>query len=130
MANDGQLDLQNLRARISRIVNTSLDEVEKTLRSGTPAAKASVMKTTLPALIKVLGEEEKADELSEMRRIVSEIAERDRMRISGMEAKDGAGDDANGPSTEGNPEGQSGSGAKVVRLHGVDLPTDMSGTSG
>jgi len=125
MANDGQLDLQNLRARISRIVNTSLDEVEKTLRSGTPAAKASVMKTTLPALIKVLGEEEKADELSEMRRIVSEIAERDRMRISGME-------EANGPSTEGNQgEGSTGGeGAKVVRLHGPDLPTDMSGTSG
>ena len=122
MADDGQLDLQSLRARISRIVNTSLDEVEKTLRSGTPAAKASVMKTTLPALIKVLGEEEKADELSEMRRIVAEIAERDRMLISGME-------NANGPSTEGNPEG-SGSDAKVVRLHGVDLPTDMSGTSG
>ena len=130
MANDGQLDLQNLRARISRIVNTSLDEVEKTLKSGTPAAKASVMKTTLPALIKVLGEEEKADELSEMRRIVGELAENDRMRIRGMEGKDEAG---NGPSTEGNPEGNpegSGSNAKVVRLHGVDLPTDMSGTSG
>lgn len=126
MADDGQLDLQSLRARISRIVNTSLDEVEKTLKSGTPAAKASVMKTTLPALIKVLGEEEKADELSEMRRIVSEIAERDRMLISGMEGVDS-------PSTEGNPEGSSGEGqgdAKVVRLHGVDLPTDMSGTSG
>lgn len=123
MANDGQLDLQSLRARISRIVNTSLDEVEKTLKSGTPAAKASVMKTTLPALIKVLGEEEKADELSEMRRIVTGIAENDRMRIQGME-------NANGPSTEGNPgEGSQGD-AKVVRLHGVDLPTDMSGTSG
>ena len=128
MANDGQLDLQALRARISRIVNTSLDEVEKTLRSGTPAAKASVMKTTLPALIKVLGEEEKADELSEMRRIVSEIAERDRMRISGMEGKDemGAGTDREDPSTEGNPGGASGD-AKIVLLHGVDLPTDMSG---
>lgn len=128
MANDGQLDLQALRARISRIVNTSLDEVEKTLRSGTPAAKASVMKTTLPALIKVLGEEEKADELSEMRRIVSEIAERDRMLISGMEGKDemGAGTDREDPSTEGNPGGTSGD-AKIVLLHGVDLPTDMSG---
>ena len=128
MANDGQLDLQALRARISRIVNTSLDEVEKTLRSGTPAAKASVMKTTLPALIKVLGEEEKADELSEMRRIVSEIAERDRMLISGMEGKDemGAGTDRKDPSTEGNPGGTSGD-AKIVLLHGVDLPTDMSG---
>lgn len=128
MANDGQLDLQALRARISRIVNTSLDEVEKTLRSGTPAAKASVMKTTLPALIKVLGEEEKADELSEMRRIVSEIAERDRMLISGMEGKDemGSGTDRKDPSTEGNPGGTSGD-AKIVLLHGVDLPTDMSG---
>lgn len=119
MADDGQLDLQSLRARINRIVNTSLDEVEKTLQTGTPAAKAAVMKTTLPALIKVLGEEEKADELSEMRRIVAEIADRDRMRISGMAE---AGD----PSTEGS-QGETSGDAKVVRLHGVDLPTDMSG---
>jgi len=121
MADDGQLDLQSLRARINRIVNTSLDEVEKTLQTGTPTAKAAVMKTTLPALIKVLGEEEKADELAEMRRIVSELAEKDRMRISGM-MDGGTGD----PSTEGS-QGETSGDAKVVRLHGVDLPTDMSG---
>jgi len=130
MANDGQLDLQALRARISRIVNTSLDEVEKTLRSGTPAAKASVMKTTLPALIKVLGEEEKADELSEMRRIVSELAENDRMRISGMEQAGGPSTEGSQGESQGQGQGQGGgtSGdAKIVLLHGVDLPTDMSG---
>ena len=118
--------LEILRSRISRIVNSSLDEVEKTLKSGTPSAKAAVMKTTLPALIKILGEEEKADELAEMRRLVGEMAERDRMGIHGMESQ-GSMDSGNGPSTDGS-QGE-GAARNVVpfRPTPLDLPTDMSG---
>lgn len=117
--------LEILRSRISRIVNSSLDEVEKTLKSGTPSAKAAVMKTTLPALIKILGEEEKADELAEMRRLVQEMAERDRMGIHGMESQ-GSMDNSSDPSTDGS---QGGAGENVVpfRPTPLDLPEDMSG---
>jgi len=119
--------LEILRSRISRIVNSSLDEVEKTLKSGTPSAKAAVMKTTLPALIKILGEEEKADELAEMRRLVQEMAERDRMGIMGMEGQVEMDRNANDPSTDGS-QGE-GAARNVVpfRPTPLDLPTDMSG---
>lgn len=120
---DDVTPLEVLRARISRIVTLSLDDVEKTLATGTPAAKASIIKTAIPALVKILGEEEKGDELAEMRRLVMEISERDRMAISGMQ-------DAGGPSTEvsqgegGRGEGE---GGKVIPFSTVDLPTDSVG---
>ena len=117
--------LEILRSRISRIVNSSLDEVEKTLKSGTPSAKAAVMKTTLPALIKILGEEEKADELAEMRRLVQEMAERDRMGIHGMEGQKEM-QDANDPSTDGS-QGEGDGNVVPFRPTPLDLPTDMSG---
>jgi len=117
--------LEILRSRISRIVNSSLDEVEKTLKSGTPSAKAAVMKTTLPALIKILGEEEKADELAEMRRLMGEMAERDRMGIHGMESQ-GSMDGVGGPSTDGS-QGEGDGNVVPFRPTPLDLPTDMSG---
>ena len=83
--------LDILRARIGNIVNLSLDEVEKTLRVGTPAAKAAVMKTTLPALIKILGDEQQADELEELRDLVRQNHERERESIGkiGVDPGDG-----------------------------------------
>lgn len=119
--------LEILRSRISRIVNSSLDEVEKTLKSGTPSAKAAVMKTTLPALIKILGEEEKADELAEMRRLMGEMAERDRMGIMGMEGqKEMDQRDGGDPSTDGS-QGEGDGNVVPFRPTPLDLPTDMSG---
>lgn len=121
---DDVTPLEVLRARISRIVTLSLDDVEKTLATGTPAAKASIIKTAIPALVKILGEEEKGDELAEMRRLVMEISERDRMAIRGMQ-------DAGGPSTEGSQgeggQSESGEGGKVIPFSTVDLPTDSVG---
>lgn len=117
--------LEVLRARISKIVTLSLDDVEKTLATGTPAAKASIIKTAIPALVKILGEEEKGDELAEMRKMISELTERDRMGIAGMQ-------DAGGPSTEGSQgrgegAGMNGEGGKVIPFSAVDLPTDSVG---
>jgi len=84
--------LDVLRGRISKIVNLSLDEVEKTLKNGNAASKAAVMKTTLPALIKILGEEQRADELEELRAMVREIHEQDRASIGAGIQGEGEGD--------------------------------------
>lgn len=101
--------LEVLRGRINRIVMDSLDDVERTLKTGTPAAKAVVMKTAIPALIKVLGEEQKSDELAEMRKIVREMAEKDRLGIKGM-GEGAGGDGATVSSTEGSPGGRGSAG--------------------
>ena len=97
--------LEVLRGRINRIVMDSLDDVERTLKTGTPSAKAVVMKTAIPALIKVLGEEQKSDELAEMRKIVREMAEKDRLGIKGMLGEDGVEAVTTVSSTEGSPGG-------------------------
>ena len=110
--------LEVLRGRINRIVMSSLDDVEATLKTGTPAAKAVVMKTAIPALIKVLGEEQKSDELAEMRKIVREMAEKDRLGIKGMgEGGDGGG--ATVSSTEGSPGGSGSAGLDGLPEDGV-----------
>lgn len=62
-----------LRARISGLVSMTLDEVEEIMHTGTPAMKLTVARTTLPALVKILGDEQQADELQDMRDALAEV---------------------------------------------------------
>ncbi len=51
--------LSKTRARLAKVIDMSLDDIEKTLKTGTSTAKAQIIRTTLPALVKVLGDETK-----------------------------------------------------------------------
>lgn len=63
-------DFARLRARVSRLSDDTLTQLERIMKSGTPHDKIMVAKSVLPGLIKVIGEQQQVDELAEIRELV------------------------------------------------------------
>lgn len=73
---DQHLDaLEHIRTRIERLTSRTLEECERVMAVGTPAAKLTVAKSVLPQLIRVLGEQQEADTHAEMREALAEMRE-------------------------------------------------------
>lgn len=62
-----------LKGRVRGFVNSCLDEAEQLLSYGTPQTKAGVIRTVMPALVKVLGEEKQGDEMAVLRNEVEQM---------------------------------------------------------
>lgn len=62
-----------IRARLNLLVNAMLDEVEHQMRHGTPMAKAALLKTAVPAILKELREEKVDDEIVNLRVAMTEL---------------------------------------------------------
>lgn len=67
-------DNDPLRERARNLIARLMDETEKLLTTSTPAVKATLIRSTVPQLVRALREERKeSDELVEMRRQLQEL---------------------------------------------------------
>lgn len=67
-------DLEALRARIYKLASTTLAELEKDLRYGSPAQRNHAIKVIAPYLLKALSPDDEADDgLGELRGAMEEL---------------------------------------------------------
>lgn len=58
---------EELRERVRRIANMTLDAYEQMMQTGTPAVKTGLMRSMIPALVKELREEKEDDSIVALR---------------------------------------------------------------
>ena len=58
---------EELRDRVRRLANMTLDAYEQMMRTGTPQVKTALMRSMIPALVKELREEKEDDSIVALR---------------------------------------------------------------
>jgi len=58
---------EELRDRVRRIANMTLDAYEQMMQTGTPAVKTTLMRSMIPALVRELKEEKEDDSIVALR---------------------------------------------------------------